>query len=277
MEEKNGKTETSFFKKNFNYPILLFALISLTNISSIYNSIIGIFKYPGAIVSILANLILYVTPIAIAVFLWLYKNKGFEKASIAIAAVLSAATLLTAYSWIRTVINSFSYLSFDIEFVIGPLPNLLGTLFYIIICAILVFNLFANRKNYGAFYVLLVLFIVELCFFGLLRTYAAVLDMGSASSAFSCFFDVLLALAIWYIPGAINNPPAAELSTGKAKALAMIAAVVVGLYFIASAAAGGPSGGSDSYWDDYDDNHDGKIDDNEFGDGWKDYVDDFLN
>ena len=97
------------------------------------------------------------------------------------------------------------------------------------------------------------------------------------SNALSGFIQVFFVLAIWYIPSAINKPSAAELSTGKAKALGVIAVIVIGIYIIALIAAGGSSSGNDmNGWDDYDHDHNGVIDDNEFADGWKDYIEDFL-
>lgn len=235
MEKKN------FLKQNFNYPIFLLAVFSLTNILNIIGCFGALFRSPGSILSTLLDLVVYCAPIVVAVVLWVHRTKGMEKASSVVASVFAVLALIEIYNWIIRFITVIPNISFEIGFITWNLSNLIEPLFIVITYAILSINLFTKRNKYIAFYVVSVIYIIELCFFGIIRVYAASSGMGLMSSALSGFIQVLFVIAVWYVPNAINKPEKAELSSGKAKVLGVIAAIVVALYLIGLIGAGGGS------------------------------------
>lgn len=231
--EKNDSS-----RKNLNYPMLLLALFSLANTSKIIRCVLSLFSSSLSNSSILLILFVYCAPLLVALLLGKYRSKGAKGVPFVIAFIFLALALAEAHNWILHIISVLPDISFEIEFVIWNLPSLIEPFFVVITYAILSMNLFTKKNNYIAFYIVSVLYIIELCFFGIIRTYEASIGMGLMSTALSGFIQIFLVLAVWYIPKAINNPSAAELSAGKAIALVIIAAIVIGIYLIVLHAVG---------------------------------------
>ena len=268
----------SFFKQNFNYPIFLLILVSFANISKIIECVATILRFPTLIFATVMNIIVLCMPVVIAILLWIHKKKDMKNISVFIASTFSIITLIQVYFLFRRLVGISSWSFEEINFITWILSDLLGYIFSIIIYSILVINLITKRNKYRAFHIISVLYIIELCFFGIVRVYSANFGMGMMSNALSYFIQVLYVIAVWYVPSAIDKSERAEVSSEKIGVLIFIAVVTFVLYLSGILFSGGSSGKNNmNGWGNYDSNHNGVIDDDEFMNGWNDYIDDFLN
>ena len=262
MGQRNNKLT---WREQLDYPILLLAICSLVNIRSLIGLII---RYPLSIFGALLNSLSTVAIIAILIFLWLHKINQCEKAKFVIASIFAVLSVYTIYSLIQYFINIFPHITLDINYVVTGLPSLLADVFSILLFTILAINLLKKSPKYLAFYLLAVLFIFVMCFFGILCTMVSGMVPGSIHIAIECFMNVIFVLALWYVPASLDGSKSAEITKGKVKALLAIFCVSLVVMVIAFVGAGGGSSGGDtSYYIDY--NRNGKQD---LGEGvfWED-------
>lgn len=243
-EQTNLASKMNFrelIKKHCNYPMLLLAIVLLFKIKPILSSFVSVFTtlftQPNAILGAVFSFFINVAPLAILFLLWLHRNKKFEKAKLIIAIIFSCLALLQVRSLLNFIVFVVpqAHISFDADFVVHQLPSILNNIFDMLLYVILSIILFFNRKKYVPYYIIIVLYIAQALFFGII---VSLLGVGSLSNA---FLTVLYALYLWYIPKALESAPSSEITKGKGKALIAIAAVTLFIFFVSGASVGGGS------------------------------------
>lgn len=271
--KKANVSET--IKKYFNYPMLLLAVISLCKLKGIFANFVSIFttlfNAPASILRALISLVLTTLPLAVLFLLWLRRNKNYEKSKIIIAVIFAIASFIKIYNLFINLKNPYFFSNSD--FVLTGLPYLLSSIFAILLYFLLAIDLFLNRKKHMAFYIVAILYIIETLFF------AIAVSLIASGSIFSYFLSTLEIIAFWYIPKALENSEAAEITKGKGKGLIAILCVTLVMYVICGISTGSFSSNSSTgndYWDYYDYDKDGEINQGEWEDALGDYMDDIM-